>query len=426
MNHSTPRWSVAAWLFALTGGIGGGVATLAGYPRFGAVVGLVGAGLALIVMARAMRARATPTQAESIPAAVPSASDSPARTLLDGVPSPVFGLDGRGVIVTCNRAAEAFIGPRPGGMIGRPLEDVFTQRDVLIQHAAALDGQTGKGEIRVPVGDATRRFEVVATPTPGDGRIAVVMTLRDVTELAEADQLKADFVANASHELRTPLASIRAAADTLAGGAWRDEAMRDRFIGMIATNAARLEEMVRDLLDLSRLESPEAPARLVEVSAFDLAAGLREMFEPAAAARRVRVEFVLDPALARLRTDPRLLHLVLKNLIENAVKFAYEGTTVRVEGEVGDAGPSGRRTARFRVMDRGVGIPIAVQGRIFERFFQADPARTGTALGRGTGLGLAIVKHAVKTLGGTIGVESVWKEGTTMTLTLPESVVEAA
>jgi signal transduction histidine kinase len=104
---------------------------------------------------------------------------------------------------------------------------------------------------------------------------------------------------------------------------------------------------------------------------------------------------------------------VVRNLIDNATKFAYERTAVVVSVE--RLGPAG---IRIRVSDQGVGIPLGQQQRIFERFYQVDPSRAGFAVRRGTGLGLAIVKHAVKLLGGNIGVESVWKQGTTMTVEL--------
>jgi two-component system phosphate regulon sensor histidine kinase PhoR len=353
--------------------------------------------------------------------AEPARDDAGVRVLLDGVPSPVIGVDESGVVVACNRAAETFFGR--SGLAGRMLEDLFTHQEVFLRHSAALRGERGQTEIRLGAGEGARRYELTAEPVRRTGRIVVVLTLRDVTQLAEAVQLKTDFVANASHELRTPVASIRAAAETLAGGAWEDPAMRERLIGMIAQHSERLEELVRDLLDLSQLESPAGQARAGAVTGSEVARGLVEMFEEQARARNLRLSMEFDPRLERMWTDARLLNLVLRNLVENAVKFAYEGTTVRVVGEV-DAGASreGRAGARFRVIDCGIGIPVAIQSRIFERFFQADAARSGR--GRGTGLGLAIVKHAVRVLGGTVEVESVWKEGTEMRVVLP-GVVEA-
>lgn len=361
------------------------------------------------------------------------------RAVLDAAASPVLATDAAGGVLFCNDAADDFFDRRTP-LLGRSIEELFTQAEILGQHAAALAGTRRQGQIRLLRPDGFRVFQVLTSPLapglpPGAGAAAVagvVITLRDITELAVAVQLKTDFVANASHELRTPLSSIRAAVETLADGAWDDAAMRGRLAQMIGTNVTRLEEMVRDLLDLSRLETPDAP---VQVEPFALAVvveSLAETFEGVCAERTLTLEFDVDPRAAHLRTDPKLLTLILKNLIDNATKFAYPSSTVRVVARPLPPDPAGARPGdagraglRLRVADRGVGIPLGHQHRVFERFFQVDPSRAGGNARRGTGLGLAIVKHAVKTLGGTIAVESVWKQGTTMTVEIP-GVVEGA
>jgi two-component system phosphate regulon sensor histidine kinase PhoR len=248
------------------------------------------------------------------------------------------------------------------------------------------------------------------------------VTLRDITEQATALQLKTDFVANASHELRTPLASIKTAAETLADLGDESPAMRSRLVSMIASNAARLEELSRDLLDLSSLESVETKSAMDRIDVLEIARDLHDLFETACAERRIALEFDLDDRLRSVWTDGRLLRLVLRNLIDNAIKFAYEDTAVRVRGVVVNAGPAERDAARFEVIDLGIGIPLAQQQRVFERFFQVDAARSGSPRRRGTGLGLAIVKHALRAIGGTIQVKSVWQQGTTMTVVLPGCV----
>ena len=249
------------------------------------------------------------------------------------------------------------------------------------------------------------------------------MTLHDVTEQATAMRLKTDFVANASHELRTPLASIRSAAETLREVGGEDDAMRDKLISMIANNAERLEELSRDLLDLSILESPEAPCAVERVDLLAIADDLRELFSNACTHRRVALEFDLDKRLAETWTDARLVRLVLRNLIDNAIKFAREDTSVRVRGAVLDEARAvngfRRHGLRLEVVDRGIGIPLAQQQRVFERFYQIDAARTGSTQRRGTGLGLAIVKHALRALDGSIRIDSVWQQGTTMIVELP-------
>ncbi len=361
------------------------------------------------------------------------------QAILNASQSPITVTNSSGVVILANRAAEVFFERPSAALVGRPIEELFTQAELIGQHAAALKGQVRVGQIRLPRADGIRVFQVHTAPVtlafglsaePAGLRApetGVFISLRDVTELATAVQLKTDFVANASHELRTPLSSIRAAVETLADGAWEDAPMRSRLTQMIATNVDRLEDIVRDLLDLSRLENPDVQPQIGDVRIAEIGGALQEIFEGVCTERRLRLEFVSEAGLERLQTDGKLLLLILKNLVDNATKFAYEGTSVRVtiERVPLEAGRRGRDGARFVVADRGVGIPIGLQSRVFERFYQVDPARTGSAQRRGTGLGLAIVKHAVKVLGGSIGVESVWKQGTTITVELPGCVSDA-
>ncbi len=366
------------------------------------------------------------------------------EAITDATDAPVFVTSTSGAIVFCNRAACEFLERRPDEVVGRELEDFFSQGELLAAHDAARDGGMHRGQVRIAREGVARTYQVLAGRAEvregGGAGAVVVLTLRDITELSRAAQLKTDFVANASHELRTPLASIRGAVETLQELGEEDAEMRARLVRMIASNAERLEDLTRDLLDLSRLESPEAPAEIGPVDLAELVRAVAGLLEGSASRKRVTIEAEIEPGVARLESDPRLLRAILRNLIENAVKFAYERTAVRVVAEAAGGEPAGADdgrsaegeespapgalgTLRLRVIDRGMGIPLAQQQRIFERFYQGDPARTGDAQGRGTGLGLAIVKHAVRTLGGTIGVESVWKEGTTMTVELPGCVV---
>ena len=159
---------------------------------------------------------------------------------------------------------------------------------------------------------------------------------------------------------------------------------------------------------------PESPVKLVPVPGSELPPALASMFEVVCRDRNISLRFDLSPELERLRTDRNLLLLILSNLIDNACKFAFEGTEVVVSGRPSEDGQG----IRIDVTDHGVGIPLGQQQRIFERFFQVDPARSGGPK-RGTGLGLSIVKHAVRRLGGIIRVNSVWQQGTTMIVELP-------
>jgi signal transduction histidine kinase len=190
---------------------------------------------------------------------------------------------------------------------------------------------------------------------------------------------------------------------------------------MIQTHVTQLDELVRDLLDLSKLESSDAPVSIKPVSLPEIAADLASMYADACEERGVSLVFDIEPAVENLRTDHRLLTLIVKNLVENAAKFARDGTDVRIVARLDPSEDDALDGIELRVIDKGQGIPLSQQQRIFERFYQVDQARTGGGP-RGTGLGLAIVKHAAKLLEGEIEVESVWGQGTTMIARLPACV----
>jgi two-component system phosphate regulon sensor histidine kinase PhoR len=228
-------------------------------------------------------------------------------------------------------------------------------------------------------------------------------------------QMKTDFVANASHELRTPLAAIKIAMETLRDVHIDDPPQSERCINIIEGHVKRLEEILRDLLDLSRLESPDVEPSLAEVKLWDLFAVVRATMGPAAREKNVELRFSDQTALPQtFRSDERLLNLVLKNLVENSVKFTPSGGNINIALIPAEGGVA------LVVADTGIGIPPEHRDRVFERFYQVDPARSGTA-GRGTGLGLAIVKHAVAALGGTVRLESTVGKGTTVTCLLPQA-----
>lgn len=298
-------------------------------------------------------------------------------------------------------------------------------------HAKALRGQASRRRVTMAGEQGYRVADVSAVPVPvvggaGGAGHGVLLVLRDVTELSRALQVRTDFAANASHELRTPIAMLRGAVDTLLGPAQEDTAMRGRLLGMLDQNVARLEDLIRDLLDLSRLEALEGSLRVTAVPASELVRVLEEAFAPQCQQAQVSLRFEMDRALEGLRTDRNLVTIILRNLIENAIKFSQAGQAVLVRGwaEASDQGPGqdGQAVAVFEVIDHGPGIPLPMQQRIFERFYQVDASRDGSRVARGTGLGLAIVKHAVRSLGGTIKVKSVWQQGTTMRVELPGSV----
>jgi len=377
------------------------------------------AALGLVALAGMLAPAGTPEAAPEpgIPLAEPE-PEAPAPTpelsaakLIESVGDPVIVVAPDGLVIYENAQASRLLGlTRP--MSGRYVEEVVTKAELLDRLSRGRRGETWRGSIRLPTPAGVRVCDASIVPVTRETPAGVVATLRDITELDGAIKLKTDFVANASHELRTPIAAIKAAAETLSI-AHGDEAMRTRLVGMIESHVLRLEEMVSDLLDLSRLESEAMKLEIRPVSLPLLVDEMAHLLADLCERRRVTIEHVIDPAVETLRTDRRLLVLIAKNLIENAAKFTAEGSIVRVEAKPGERPGS----CEIRVRDRGPGIPLAQQQRIFERFYQVDPARSGTH--RGTGLGLAIVKHAARLLEGSVEVESLWQQGTTMIVRLP-------
>lgn len=237
-----------------------------------------------------------------------------------------------------------------------------------------------------------------------------VVTLLDVTELRRIEQVRRDFVANASHELKTPLTSVRGFAETLLEDDPPEE-IRLQFLRSIRDNTVRLQRLVDDLLDLSRLESGGWVARMEEVSVTSTVREAWRSVEDRAVAKSLDFEIHGD---ARVEADPVGLADVLGNLLENSVQYTPEGGAVRVDVRPGDS------TVEIEVTDTGIGIPSASIPRIFERFYRADPARSREA--GGTGLGLAIVKHLVESMEGQVSASSRLGRGTTIRITLPRAV----
>ena len=346
------------------------------------------------------------------------------RVITDALDEAILAINQAELLLYVNRAACELFQISPERAIGAGVQDVLTQAALLGAVRRGLRGDHPREQVHLTTRVGPRIFEVSSGPIPvGAEDDGAVLILRDVTDLAQAARMKTDFVANASHELRTPLAAIRAALDTARAVAEDDPTLLLRFIDMVPAHLRRLEEMTGDLMDLSRLENPDLRVRAEPLSRLDLREALLSLCADAAKDREGDLLFDLDEALDGFLTDPRLVQLIAKNLVDNALKFCHRGGVVRVSAAVAPGDGAARR-ARFEVRDSGIGIPLNQQQRVFERFYQVNEARTGGRSGvrarRGTGLGLSIVKHAVGALDGEVGLESVYHEGTTVWFVIPE------
>lgn len=272
-------------------------------------------------------------------------------------------------------------------------------------------GERAQHAIDLPWGAGSRPVNVTIAPVPGTER--VVLLLQDLTEAHRVEAVRRDFVASVSHELKTPVGGLLLLAEAICEAADDPVATR-RFADRMTHEAGRLSQLVRDLLDLSRLQGGEP---LPPPSAVPVALLVRNAVDRVrVTADGVGVDLAVgDCGALRVWGDERSLETALVNLLDNAINYSSRGSRVAV-GARSVAG-DGAETIEISVADQGIGIGVEDLDRVFERFYRADPARSRRT--GGTGLGLAIVKHVAENAGGRVSVWSQLGMGSTFTLHLP-------
>ncbi|MDQ0466607.1 two-component system phosphate regulon sensor histidine kinase PhoR [Caulobacter ginsengisoli] len=366
----------------------------------------------------------------------PSADEASFRAILEALPDPlvvVAGLpDQRSTrrVVFANAAAQRlFRAAAPGAR----LTAAIRRPEILEAVDESLFGASGEAAFQ----DGERQWSVRTRPAgelPGGERLAMI-AMRDETELHAADRTRADFLANASHELRTPLASLSGFIETLRGHARDDAGAREKFLGIMQAQAERMARLIDDLLSLSRIELNEhiAPAGRVDLAL--AATDVVDALVPLVREKTVTLSPSLPPrGQAVVEGDRDQIVQVAQNLVENAVKYAPIGGTVRIEVSIAESiesalKPRDPKAVRFvlvepargdvvryaalRIADDGPGIPRDRLPRLTERFYRVEGQKSGER--SGTGLGLAIVKHIVNRHRGALMVESREGHGTAFT-----------
>jgi two-component system phosphate regulon sensor histidine kinase PhoR len=340
------------------------------------------------------------------------------RNELDAVLSSmvegVFAVDTKGRIVSMNPAAAGLLGIDPVQAQTRQVEEIVRNVDLQEFVRQTLAGvQPDERDISLPISGGQSFSLHGACLTDARGRRSgAVIVLNDTTRIRRLEAVRRDFVANVSHELKTPVTSIQGFVEALADGSVQDPAQVERYLGIIARHAFRLNGIIDDLLTLSRLEEAGEQRAL----SFDVGL-VKPVIEEAihlsgvkADEKRMTIDLACDNGV-EVRINPPLLEQAVINLIDNAVKYSPEGSHVRVQVRKDDT------HVAIAVTDEGCGIPPEHLPRIFERFYVVDKSRS-RKLG-GTGLGLAIVKHIAQAHGGRVTVESTPGQGSTFTLHLP-------
>ena len=306
-------------------------------------------------------------------------------------------------VLSINPAAEKFFGT-DGSCVGRNFIEIERGRD--IERALDLASESGHTELSVGRDGGEYRLNISRIDS-GEGAVGLALLTFDVTDRVFAERNRREFTANVSHELKTPLHSIMGSAELLENGMVADADV-PRFVGRIRAEAARLVSLIDDIIRLSQLdeggEMPKETADLYEIAEEEVSR-LRDEAE------KKNVTLNLTGEVAIVNGVSRLLHEIVFNLCDNAIKYNRDGGSVSVDVKASDDG------AVLTVSDTGIGIAPEDRQRVFERFYRVDKSRSKEV--GGTGLGLSIVKHAVMDMGGSIDLESTFGEGSTFTVTLP-------
>ncbi len=312
-------------------------------------------------------------------------------------------LDARGKILSINPAAAALFGAA-GNSVGADFLSIERSHSMNRATAAALE--SGHISIREERGGRIYQIDISRIESAGTVMGLVILAF-DISEQEYAERTRREFSANVSHELKTPLTSIIASADLIENNLVKLKDM-PRFIGHIKKEASRLLTLIEDIIRLSQLdEGLEMP-----MEAVDLGATAREavrQLEDAADSRSVQIDLHAESYI--LQGVPRLLHEIVYNLVENAIKYNAPGGTVTVSVRKTENG------GELKVSDTGIGIPPEHQDRVFGRFYRVDKSHSKES--GGTGLGLSIVKHAAGYFKAGITLQSEVGKGTTITVTFP-------
>lgn len=326
--------------------------------------------------------------------------------ILQGMDDGVVAVDAGGGIVLMTHRVRELLGDCPA--TARRLPECGSNYISIGEMLDRVQRQGGSVRDTLYLAREERIVQVYAARvSDADGGALAVIS--DITRLRKLEQMRSDFVANVTHELKTPLTSIRGYIELLKSGE-RDAETTRSFYEIIEIEAERLQKLTDDLLQLSEIEHA-APESEVPLSSLAETVGrAAETLGPEAEARHIGLRLFIPPDL-QVRAHPRRLYQLMKNLMENGIKYNRDGGILNVSAAVE------RSAVVIRVHDTGIGIPPEHQDRIFERFYRVDKGRS-RELG-GTGLGLSIVKHIVGLYGGDVGVASEPGVGTTFTVRFP-------
>ncbi|OQM45615.1 PAS domain-containing sensor histidine kinase [Anoxybacillus sp. UARK-01] len=337
------------------------------------------------------------------------------HTLIENVGSGLILIDSRGYINLVNRSYKEIFHIRPVDYLHRLYTEAFSHQEIIeLVNEIFMKETKVRKQLVLTIDIERKHFEVYGAPIIGtnDEWKGIVLVFHDITELKKLEQMRKDFVANVSHELKTPITSIKGFAETLLDGAMKDERALEHFLSIILNESERLQSLVQELLDLSKIEQQGFQLQLEKVNMTQLLEELMVMFRGKAQEKKIDLRLHAAKQIYLTGDGDRLKQIFI-NLITNALTYTQKSG--RVEASIEEQNDE----VLVHISDTGIGIEEQEIPRIFERFYRVDKARSRNS--GGTGLGLAIVKHLVEAHHGYMTVKSKVGHGTTFTVHFPKN-----
>ncbi|MGG3469708.1 ATP-binding protein [Neobacillus pocheonensis] len=328
------------------------------------------------------------------------------KVLIENMGAGLVFIDSRGYISLINKGFIDIFQVSPTDYLYKLYYEVIEQPEIsdLIAEVFRTEKKVNK-QILIPLFIERKYFVVYGVPIIGTNNVwkGVLLVFHDITELKKLEQVRKDFVANVSHELKTPVTSIKGFSETLLDGAMHNKETLEAFLSIILKESDRLQTLIQDLLDLSKMEQQGFQLAIQELNLHTLLEEVITLLNGKAQAKNIRLELYSKQQHVLVKGDVDRLKQVFINLIANAITYTPP------EGEVKVVLLDHGKNVRVHVKDSGVGIKKEEIPRIFERFYRVDRARSRNS--GGTGLGLAIVKHLIEAHHGQISVRSELGEG---------------
>lgn len=342
------------------------------------------------------------------------------QSVLNNMTGGIVMVSGAGQIILVNRAAERMLGINAEVITGKSYRELKQHYELTKLMEEGLESKEDFHEERniyYPV-ESIIRLDGVAMMQEEEQESyrGMLFLLQDVSDIRRLERMRSEFVANVSHELKTPLAAVKGFAETLLGGGVTDEKTSRSFLQIIYDESERLNRLIGDILELSKIESKRIQMDYSPIHLSVFFDTISEMMRTVAEKKRISLELDIPEELF-MEGDEDKLRQIFMNLLSNAINYTQEGGRVKLTAREKHSNRNAEDIVEFLVKDSGIGIPKKDLPRIFERFYRVDKARSRGS--GGTGLGLSIVKHLVDLHHGTIKVESELGIGSSFIIEFP-------